>query len=474
MRRRGTTTGSDTPSVGDLLLQQDAPADELTLEDGSRVAIIGGGPAGSFAAFFLLKLADISGLEIDVDVFEPRRFVHCGPGGCNHCGGIVSESLVQTLAAEGINLPPSVVQRGIESYVLHMDIGSVTIESPVYEQRIASVYRGNGPRGGADMPWESFDGFLQRLAEQRGATIVPKLVTGIDWNDGYPHVQSVTGDEGRYDLVVVAAGINSNLITALTGNGHPQTSPKTARTYIQEFHADRDRIREVMGNSMHVFLLDVPRLEFAAMIPKGDYITTAMLGHGIDADLVRTFLATEEVSRAFPVTEVPGVCTCSPLISLKGPKPPYGDRLVMIGDSGVTRLYKDGIGAAFRTAKAAAVTAVLHGVSADDFRRQYAPVCRSIAVDNRYGKFLFTVTWLFRKSRFLRRGVLRMTATEQASENGSRPMSGVLWNLFTGSAPYREVFKEAIKPSFIVAMLRHLAAGLKPRRRTKELHGASR
>jgi flavin-dependent dehydrogenase len=447
MRRKGTTTGGDTPSVGDLLLQQDATTDELTLDDGSRVAIIGGGPAGSFAAFFLMRLADISGLEIDVDVFEPRRFLHCGPGGCNHCGGIVSESLVQTLAAEGINLPPSVVQRGIESYVLHMDIGSVTIESPVYEQRIASVYRGNGPRGGADMPWESFDGFLQRLAEERGATIVPKLVTGIDWNDGYPHVQSVTGDEGRYDLVIVAAGVNSNLITALTGNGHPQT---------------------------HVFLLDVPRLEFAAMIPKGDYITTAMLGHDIDSDLVRTFLATEEVSRAFPVTEVPGVCTCSPLISLKGPKPPYGDRLVMIGDSGVTRLYKDGIGAAFRTAKAAAVTAVLHGVSADDFRRQYAPVCRSIAVDNRYGKFLFTVTWLFRKSRFLRRGVLRMTATEQASENGNRPMSGVLWNLFTGSAPYKEVFKEAIRPSFIVALLRHLAAGLRPRRRTKELHGASR
>jgi flavin-dependent dehydrogenase len=470
VRRRS----SDARSTGERLLEQGTGADELALDDGSRVAIIGGGPAGSFAAFFLMRLADMSGLDLEVDVYEPRRFLHCGPGGCNHCGGIVSESLVQTLAAEGINLPPSVVQRGIESYVLHMDVGSVTIQSPVYEQRIASVYRGNGPRGGADMPWESFDGFLQRLAEQQGATIVPKLVTGVDWRDGFPHIQSVSGDEGRYDLVVVAAGVNSNLLGSLTGDGHAQTSPKTARTYIQEFHADRERIRDVMGNSMHVFLLDIPRLEFAAMIPKGDYITTAMLGHGIDGDLVKTFLATEEVSRAFPVTEVPGVCTCSPLINLKGPQPPYGDRLVMIGDSGVTRLYKDGIGAAFRTGKAAAVAAVLHGVSADAFRRQYAPVCRSIAVDNRYGKFLFTVTWLFRKSRFLRRGVLRMTATEQASESGDRPMSGILWNLFTGSAPYKEVFKEAIRPMFVLKLLRHLAAGLRPRSRKKELQGASR
>ena len=38
---------------------------------------------------------------------------------------------------------------------------------------------------------------------------------------------------------------------------------------------------------MHVFLLDIPRLEIAALIPKGDYVTLAMLGEEIDDDLVR-------------------------------------------------------------------------------------------------------------------------------------------------------------------------------------------
>lgn len=41
-------------------------------------------------------------------------------------GGIVSESLVQLLATEGINIPTKVAQKGIESYVLHMDVGSIS------------------------------------------------------------------------------------------------------------------------------------------------------------------------------------------------------------------------------------------------------------------------------------------------------------------------------------------------------------
>ena len=49
------------------------------------------------------------------------------------CGGIISESLVQNLAAEGINLPTTIVQRGINAYMLHTDVGSVRIDAPLNE-----------------------------------------------------------------------------------------------------------------------------------------------------------------------------------------------------------------------------------------------------------------------------------------------------------------------------------------------------
>jgi flavin-dependent dehydrogenase len=441
------------------------------LQDGSRVAVVGGGPAGSLFAYFLLRLANAIDLDVQVDIFEPRRFTHAGPAGCNHCGGIVSESLVQLLATEGVNLPSTVVQRGIYSYVLHMDVGSVEIESPVLEQRIASVYRGNGPRGGEEMAWESFDGFLQQTAEKEGARVVHKLVTGLGRRDGLPEVTTNDGESAVYDLVTLATGVNSNF-RQLVGDEFVHGLPETSRTFICEYKAGEEHIQEILGDSMHVFLLDLPRLEFAALIPKGDYVTMAMLGDEIDRDLIGDFLDTAEVRRAFPVETVPGVCTCAPLINMKGPDRPYGDRVVMIGDMGVTRLYKDGIGAAFRTSKAAAETAIIHGISEEDFAAHYRPACRKIAVDNRFGHVIFAFMMIFRKSRYARRIVLAMTSREQARPAG-RHMSGILWNMFTGSAPYREVFFRAFHPGFIFGFLRSALVALVPTRRKRRNHGTA-
>jgi flavin-dependent dehydrogenase len=155
-------------------------------------------------------MANTIDLELEVDIYEPRSFNYCGPAGCNHCGGIVSESLVQILAAEGIVLPDTVVQRGIESYVVHMDVGDVAIESPVHEMRIAALYRGNGPREGGDTPLESFDGFLQGMAVERGARVIRQLVTGFDWEAGRPQLQFADRGAAEYDLVAVATGVTSN------------------------------------------------------------------------------------------------------------------------------------------------------------------------------------------------------------------------------------------------------------------------
>jgi flavin-dependent dehydrogenase len=423
------------------------------LVDGSRVAVIGGGPAGSLFAYFLLRLADAVDLDISVDIYEPRHFSNSGPAGCNHCGGIVSESLVQMLATEGINLPSTVVQRGIYSYVLHMDAGSVEIESPVEEQRIAAIYRGNGPRTAVDMPWDSFDGYLQQICEKEGATIVHQLVTGLEREGELPVVRTREGTT-PYDLVTVACGVNSNFHLLLDGDSSIG-KPETSRTFITEFELGAEQILETLGDSMHVFLLNIPRLEFAALIPKGDYVTLAMLGEDIDEELVREFLESPEVRKAFPTDLIPAVCMCAPLININGPERPFADRVVLIGDAGVTRLYKDGVGAAYRTAKAAAETAIVHGISQDDFEAHYLPACRSIRVDNLFGRVIFFFTIAVRKSRFLRSSVLRMTAREQRG-SGRRHMSGVLWNMFTGSAPYRDVFFNALHPGFLLGLVRSL------------------
>ena len=223
---------------------------------------------------------------------------------------------------------------------------------------------------------------------------------------------------------------------------------------------------------MHVFLLDIKRLQFAAIIPKGDFVTLVMLGENLDEELVENFINTEEVKSCFPAGKVPAnICQCFPRLNEVHARRPYDDRLVFIGDAGVARLYKDGIGSAYRTAKAAANCVALHGIARSDFKRHYWRSCRSIVFDNAIGRLVFTFCHVIQKVQFLRRGVLRMTQIEQDTPGATPHMSSVLWDVFSGSAPYREVLLRALHPEFIGRLLWNLLMGIlrRPVPRAKEL-----
>jgi flavin-dependent dehydrogenase len=436
----------------------------MKLMDASQVAVIGGGPAGSFAAYFLLEFADRIGLSLNVDIYEPKDFAVRGPTGCNNCGGIISESLVQMLATEGINLPPNVVQRGIQSYVLHADDSTVRIDTGSDERRIAAVHRGGGPRNVQGVRWDSFDGHLLQLARQKGATLVHARVDNITRDGDRPVVHARDTTPRPYELLVGAVGVNSPLLKAFESLGFRYQMPRTAKTYVAEFHVGADHVAQLLGDSMHVFLLDNPRIEFAALIPKGECITLCLLGDDIDKELVSDFLRLPTVRRCFPPnwTDLTPVCHCAPRINMGGALQPYSDRIVLIGDSAVTRLYKDGIGAAYRTAKACALTAIFEGVSAADFERHYLPTCRHLATDNRFGSLVFTIVSVIRRLPFMRAGIVNQVRKEQTGPSTHRGMSVMLWNTFTGSASYRDIFMDGLKPSRLAPLLMESARALLP------------
>lgn len=434
----------------------------IPLEDGSRVGVIGGGPAGTFFSFFLLRMAEAVGLDLEVDIWEPRFFTHRGPAGCNHCGGIISESLVQMLAAEGVTLPRTVVRQGIDSYVLHTDLGDVRIRAPREEKRIAAVYRGNGPRESEPVAVAGFDRHLLELSGQAGARVVRSLARDIDWSGpgGRPRVTGTDGTTAEYDLLAMAVGVNSQALRVLGDAGPGFRAPATQRTFICEFRLGAEAVDRWFGSAMHVFLLDIPRLGFAAMIPKGEFLTFCLLGDDLDDQLIESVLAAPEIRRCFPGLTLPAMaCHCWPRINVNAAVRPFADRMVWVGDCGVARLYKDGIGSAYRTAKAAARTAVFHGVSARDFRQHFWPACRSLDQDNLIARLVFGVTHLIQRSTPLRRGVVRMTTREQAAD-GARPMSEVLWDTFTGSAPYRDILRRTLDPRFPLRLAWNVAAGL--------------
>jgi flavin-dependent dehydrogenase len=433
---------------------------ELTSD--SRVAVIGGGPAGSFFSYFLLDIADRVGPDLTVDIYEPRDFSAVGPIACNMCGGIISETLVQNLATDGINLPPTVIQRGIDSYILHTERGSARIETPRHEMRIGSVYRASGPRDMKDSKWMSFDGFLQERAMEKGARVTRERVEEILWKNGRPQIKTKCGEPDAYDLLVVAVGINSPTLKLFEDMIDGYVPPQTSKTFMREYLFGEETLAKSLGSSMHVFLLNIPGLEFAAIIPKGDYASVCLLGDKIDKDLLQKFLGSPEVKRCMPPDwdSSSNSCQCSPKISIRGASRPFGDRIVFIGDSAVTRLYKDGIGAAYRTAKAAAVTAIYQGISAADFENYYGPICRTLENDNGIGKFVFAVTQQIQKRRYARSAVHRMVTNEQKTKARTPRMSMVMWDLFTGSATYREVLKRTLHPVFLVRFLRDIMGSI--------------
>jgi len=86
--------------------------------------------------------------------------------------------------------------------------------------------------------------------------------------------------------------------------------------------------------------------------------------------------------------------------------------------------------------------------------------------DNFIGKVIFAVVRQMQKRTFARRAVLSLVSREQQGlANPERGMSLVLWDMFTGSAPYSEVFLRTFRPVFWTRLLRELLVSFWPQKR---------
>jgi len=419
---------------------------EHILKDGASVDVIGGGPAGSFFSIFALKMAELLGKELNITIFEPKDFTEDGPKGCNRCGGVISELLIQTLAVEGINLPDSVIRKGIDSYMLHTGQGNVYIASPCLEKTIATVYRGGGPKGTVKQDKKSFDDFLLGLAVKEGAIHNPIKIDHIEYKNKRPVLFSQGQKIHEAELVVGAVGVKSQTSRIFEDLGFGYKKPETVTASIAEIGMDRTTISQYFGDSIHLFLLPNKGIKFAAMIPKGTCVTVCILGPNINANTLNEFINDPVVKGVLPRTiSYETNCRCLPKMNVKAPKIPFTDRVVLCGDAGSTRLFKDGIGAAYIMGKAVANAVVFHGVGEEHFRKEYYPVYKSIVTDNHYGRYLYAITDIYKRNKLLTKGMLEVVRKEQQASNDRRILSTILWDMFTGNERYKNIFPKALK-----------------------------
>jgi len=428
---------------------------QYILRNDAQIAVVGGGPTGSFFSIFALKMAKMMEKSVNVTIYEPKDFTRDGPIGCNKCGGIISELLVQNLAVEGINLPDSLVQRGINSYKLHTQYGNVYIETPAKEKTIATVYRGGGPRGIIGSEKESFDRFLLDLAIREGAVHNHEKIDRIAYENNRPVLFSGQTKIQEPDLVVGAVGVKSQTFAIFEEMGFGYRKPETVSAAISEIYMDKNVLSEYFGTSVNLFLLPVRDMKFAAIIPKGTYVTVCILGENIDHNTVNAFIDHPVVQSVLPGKGAYEIaCRCLPKMNIRAPEVAFADRVVLCGDAGSTRLFKDGLGAAYIMGKAAAKTAILYGVGRRNFEENYHPVYKNIMIDNRYGKVLFAVTDLHKKYEALTKGMLRVVRKEQADPAYPKRLSSMLWDMFTGNERYRNIFFRSLSAPMVYDLVR--------------------
>lgn len=426
----------------------------LTLNDNDKVVVIGAGPAGSFFAIHLLTLAKKRGLRISVNMFDRKFFTEHGPPGCNMCAGAIGNNLVKKLNEMNIPLPESVVRQEVDGYSLHGRRGYSYIKTEP-GTKIYTVFRGAGPCP-TEIRKYAFDQYLLDTAISLGAKFKNELVEEIFFPEPGTEKKiavKVKGEDKYYeaDLVVGAFGVNSAIAKKIRYGYIP---PKTWHSCQGEIRVSEDFYNRKHSKFIHVFLTNNPGIKFSAITPKGDFLTITSIGEHVKIKDMENEMRTNPEIRIYLPSDWKITCHCHPQLPVSAARRPYADRFVVVGDACISRFLKNGIESAFYTSKFAAETALIRGISSEDFKKYYYKRClKMFGFDNLCGKILFRLYDIASSNDAISKIYLDLVKQEQKGSDPDRRLSRILWNMFTGDAPYKEILYDALSLKLIYKLI---------------------
>jgi len=437
---------------------------KLRLKNNSKIAIIGGGPAGSFFADKAIQYAKKLGINIQITIFESKDFNLKGPRGCNMCAAVIASSLHAKLTKDGIDLPENIVHQEIQGYYFQTKEYGIELYKPNQSasRKIITVYRGNGPLYSPNTQSYSFDDYLLKRIIDKGVNVIYEPVQELILPTDHDSTATIIyGKRKPYkemsvDLVVGAFGVNSRMVTVVENLPFGYLPPKTIKTCIMEIPLSETFIKKSFNNSIHVFALGQKPFRFASMVPKRDYVTVILAG---DRDLTRkdliNFLTHPTVREKLPEDwQLPEkFCMCIPKITLSHAKKPFTDRFVIVGDASISKIYKNGLESAYITSQLAARTAFEKGISREDFHKYYyKPARKLLAMDNLLGTLILILSDFVTKRNWLVKARLSYVKGKKDSWIANH-LNALLWNMVTGDASYKKILIQALHPLFQIKLI---------------------
>ena len=454
----------------------------LRLERGAMVAVIGGGPAGAFFALHLLRKSRAVGHPLKVIILEGRQeFVSSaarGSGyrkGCNYCAGGISPRTNDRLQEMGLMVPREIIKNEIHTITVHSFWKNIEFKIPTDRQMLA-VYRGSLHSNRGD--WvNNFDGFLLEQAIREGGVLYEVEATDLAYSAaGKPLITFREHHEIQTieaDFVAFAGGVNHTLRHRTESHHLLQclrqlmpgfSPPRLRRALIFELEVDPAHTAELEGE---IFFVEYGSrslpLDMCSLVPKGQFVTVVLIGRAIDdladhskiAGLIHEFLALPHVKKLLPQPlKMENACVCVPNMVVGTAKHPFADRIAIVGDMAIARLYKDGILTACQTSQVLAETILDVGVDVGSLGQRYWPVIRRIHADNGYGRLVFALHNLFFRSSVLSRVLYQAIITERKRHfKPKRPLENILWKIASGDDWYRKIFVAMVHPVTVWSVL---------------------
>ncbi len=423
------------------------------LPDGAEIGVVGAGPAGTFFALHLQAIVSALNRSARISLIDRKSFDCSGPSGCNMCAGAIGSGMIEKMKLLGLVLDDRVVRRIADGYEIHGRGVSVTVRNPG-RGAIFTVFRGGGPVMHIGKA-RSFDQFLLDAAVGRGAEFIHDRVDGIARTGRGFRVDLSGGGRREFDFLVGAFGVNSAVHRKLDIGYAP---PPTWHTVQAELPADNDFIVNRLRNRIHIIPALGKTIRFLAITPKDDFLTLTGIGkHVRIADLERERRENRVLADLIPPS-VGVMCHCHPQVPVGVARSPFSDRIAIVGDAFISRHLKNGIESSHDTSRMLAEAIAGHGVSAEALRSHfYGPCLQRFRRDNIWGRVLFGIyEEVLRKGR-LSDAYLRSVA--DAAEAGDATQSRILWSVFAGDAPYREIAHEVFAPRSIVKLWKNLLFG---------------